>query len=231
MHDSRAVLFDLDDTLYPYRQFRTSGFAAVADHLHRMHGRSARHVLARLLRDARGGNRGCELQACLAAEDLPARYLDTLLEVVRGHTPRLRLPLQSAAVLRALRRDGWRLGIVTNGDPPVQRRKMAALALENAVDAVIYAADCGSGAGKPEPDAFLEAARRLCVRPGRAVFVGNDERCDIGGAAGAGMWPVLCTGWTPQAGPTAAHRVIGHLSAVPSVALSLLTGASTRHVA
>jgi putative hydrolase of the HAD superfamily len=231
MHDRQAVIFDLDDTLYPYRQFRASGFAAVADHLHRAHGSDARQVLARLLRDARGGNRGRELQACLASQELPADYLGTLLDVVRGHTPRLRLPAQTASVLWTLRRDGWRLGVVTNGDSAVQRRKMAALTLDDAVDAVVYAADCGSGAGKPEAEAFLEASRRLRVRPGRAVFVGNDERCDIAGAANAGMWPVLCTAWTDQTGPTTAHHVVGHLSEIPAVALALLNGALKRHVA
>ena len=30
--DTRAVLFDLDDTLYPQRRFILSGFAVVANH-------------------------------------------------------------------------------------------------------------------------------------------------------------------------------------------------------
>ena len=35
MADARALVFDLDDTLYPYRQFVSSGFRAVAAEVER----------------------------------------------------------------------------------------------------------------------------------------------------------------------------------------------------
>ncbi len=50
--DRRAVVFDLDDTLYPYRRFVLSGFAAVAGYLARTHRFDRRRVL-RLLARAR----------------------------------------------------------------------------------------------------------------------------------------------------------------------------------
>ena len=64
--DRRAVVFDLDDTLYPYRRFVLSGFAAVAAHLAARRAASIARVGvpragARLARPARGR----EIQVCL----------------------------------------------------------------------------------------------------------------------------------------------------------------------
>ena len=76
---------------------------------------------------------------------------------------------------------------LTNGEPHVQRRKVAALGLGDLVDAVVFAAECGDGTGKPAPSAFRAALDRLNVEPARAVFVGDDPRTDIEGAAAVGM--------------------------------------------
>ena len=45
--ERRAVVFDLDDTIYPYRRFKLSGFAEVARHLERTCALDAR--LGRLM--------------------------------------------------------------------------------------------------------------------------------------------------------------------------------------
>lgn len=60
--ERRAVVFDLDDTLYPYRWYVRSGFAAIAVYLERSRHLDARQTLRVLLRAARGGHRGRELR-------------------------------------------------------------------------------------------------------------------------------------------------------------------------
>jgi FMN phosphatase YigB (HAD superfamily) len=74
-------------------------------------------------------------------------------------------------------------------------------------------------------------ARELSVTASRAVFVGDDERCDISGAAAAGMIPIRCVAWTPSSALTAARAVVDRLAQVPVAALSLLEEASNRHAA
>jgi FMN phosphatase YigB (HAD superfamily) len=73
--DRRAVIFDMDDTLYPYRQYRLSGFRAVAAHLERTLGVDRRIAYARLLCASRSGGRGRELQTCLDEWELGAGRL------------------------------------------------------------------------------------------------------------------------------------------------------------
>lgn len=230
-HDSRAVVFDLDDTLYPYRRFKLSGFLAVAEHLHRRAGLDARLGFAALSGASRGRQRGQELQVCLAQYELPATWLADLIDVFRYHTPRLRLPATSVRTLRTLRSDGWRLGVLTNGPQSIQTAKIAALGLTPYVDVITCATTVGRGDGKPDPDAFAHIARQLSVPAARAVFVGDDERCDVAGSLAAGMVPVRCVAWTHHAAATAARAVVHRLTDVPAIASSLIEEASNSHAA
>lgn len=223
--DRCAVLFDLDDTLYPRRRFVLSGFAAVAAHVERSWGIPAPESFTVLAR-AISGTPGRELQALVARFELPAWLVPQLVEVIRAHTPRLRLPVASARVLETLRA-GWRVGIVTNGPPDIQARKVQALGLPALVDTVVYAQGVGRGVGKPDRAVFVEAARRVGVRPALAVFVGDDPVADIAGARQAGMAAVhLQRGRETRPVPlgVAADAVIQTLDEVPSVAMALIDG-------
>jgi putative hydrolase of the HAD superfamily len=229
--DRRAIVFDLDDTLYPYRRFVTSGFVAVAAHLERTCGLNARLAFAALTSASRGLWRGRELQVCLEQYELPPTLLPDLIDVFRHHEPRLRMPPVAADVLGQFRARGWRVGILTNGQPSIQARKVAALELGPRVDEVVYAAACGNGAGKPDPEPFAVIVDRLAVPVERTVFVGNDERCDVGGAERAGMLTIRCDAWVPNATPTAAGAIANRLADLPAIARALFEEASKRHAA
>jgi putative hydrolase of the HAD superfamily len=220
-----AVLFDLDDTLYPRRRFVLSGFAAVAAYVERVRGIPARESFTTLAR-AIARTPGRELQTLAARFGLPAWLVPQLVEVIRAHTPRLRLPVESARVLEILR-PHWRLGIVTNGPPDIQARKVAALGLAPLVDAVVYAEGVGRGVGKPDRAVFVEAARRVGVRPAFVVFVGDDPVADIAGARHAGMSAVhVQRGRERRAVPLGAmaDAVVKRLDEAPSVAMGLIDG-------
>jgi HAD superfamily hydrolase (TIGR01509 family) len=224
-------VFDMDDTLYPYRRFVLSGFAAAARHLARTCAVDRVQIFRALTRASRGADRGRELQSCLAAFDLPPGLLPELVAIVRSHPPAIRLTRGATRTLRVLRAAGWRLGVLTNGPAEIQSRKVAALGIAAHVDRVVYATQHGSGAGKPEAAPFAEIARQLDVPAAHTVFVGDDETCDIEGATGAGMHPVRCAIWIRSAAATADRPVIDRFSYVPHVARALLEEASSRHAA
>ena len=221
---SRAVLFDLDDTLYPYRRFVVSGFAAVATELSDRYGLDARAAFRMLCRASRGPARGSEIQVVLAASQLPPTLAPALIHRLNQHTPRLRLPRASAAVLADLRRSGWSIGIITNGTPDIQRRKIDQLGLMHMVDAAVCAAEFGSGCGKPESAPFIELSRQLQVAPERTVVVGDSEECDVAGAIATGMHAILCTTWRRHGGSeTRAKCIISRFSLIPEAAYRLVT--------
>ena len=84
-------------------------------------------------------------------------------------------------------RSGWRIGVLTNGVPAIQHRKVTALGLRACVDTVVFASECGQKTGKPDPAAFRTVLARLGVPPERSVFVGDDLQADIAGARRVGL--------------------------------------------
>ena len=125
-------------------------------------------------------------------------------------------------MLRAVRASGWRIGILTNGFPEIQARKVRALGLEALVDAVVYAQDWGSGRGKPEREPFDVLAARLGLEARASVFVGNDPWCDVIGGRGAGMRTILLQRAGADGRGVAADRTVDAIEDVPKAAAGLL---------
>jgi putative hydrolase of the HAD superfamily len=224
MRDVTAVLFDLDDTLYPERRFLLSACRAVAVTVEIVRGIPRAEVFAVMQRQIRRHGRARVLQAVCRQFGLDEACVPALLDVMRRHQPDLRLCRHAVALLHDLRAHGIRLAVLTNGRPDVQRRKVAALHLAPLVDAVVYADEHRPG-GKPHRAVFVEALRRLDADAAGAVFVGDHPVNDIAGAAAAGLRTV----WLSSDGPllvVPADYVIGHLSDLPC---ALFTRAENAH--
>ncbi len=87
-------------------------------------------------------------------------------------------------VLQALR-DKYKLGLVTNGTPDLQREKLRGSKLGVFFDVVIISGEVGIG--KPDPRVFNLVCERLDVGSETAVVVGNSLGRDISGAQRAGI--------------------------------------------
>ena len=101
------------------------------------------------------------------------------------------------------------------------------------VDTVVFAGEHGDKQGKPDRAPFVAALRRLEVQPSRAVFVGDDDHCDLFGAARVGLRTVFFGGYRRASEPPPRHAdaVVYALSGVSRVAAALLGERGSRHVA
>jgi len=177
----RAVLFDLDDTLYRAADFEHQSDVAVAEFLAGVTGRDPESVMYEAAEARRSGWSGY-LDRWVAALELPASTVLDALEVRRRLEPVLNLRPGADALLGKLIADGVSIGVVTNGDRRQQAHKVVSLGLiERYGMHVEYAAD---SAPKPEPIALERALGALAVEPAEAVFVGDAE-ADHGCALGA----------------------------------------------
>jgi putative hydrolase of the HAD superfamily len=222
----RALLFDLDDTLYPRDWLVQSGFAAVAGHVARCWPESAAGALETLKRANATGHAGRELQALCQEHCLPPSAVATLVEVVRAHEPSMALHPAVEAMLRQLRADGWGLAVITNGHPAVQRRKVKALGLDALVDCVVYAEEV-MPRGKPHPAVFRKALSCLQADVLEAVTAGDDLVCDILGGQFVGTRTVHVTAhWSPgsvEDGPRVQpDATVPSVLDVPTAAAALL---------
>lgn len=182
----RGIIFDLDDTLYPRADFMRSGFAAVAEHAAVTWGLDRARALETLAAAHQDHRHGREFQALCEEHRLPQGAVPSLVSVFRDHQPAIALDPAVVRLLTGLRADGWRLAVLTNGAPPVQRPKVRALDLDRLVDGVLYAEEHAPG-GKPHAAAFHAALDHLRLPPSRCLFVGDDPDRDIDGAHRAGL--------------------------------------------
>lgn len=182
----RAVLFDLDDTLVPQAPWLAGAWAAVAAAAGQQGLPETAVHQALVALSAQGSARG--------------RIIDRALAVVGcGGDP---LPLVTAfrayrcaelpcypGVRESLAKLGARvpLGLVTNGDPGIQRAKLAAAGLAAAFQVVVYADELGRDHRKPDPEPFAVALGALGVPAAASVYVGDRPETDVAGALAAGL--------------------------------------------
>ena len=100
---------------------------------------------------------------------------------------RRRLHVVYADVRPALEqfRRRYRLGLLTNGAPDLQREKLAGSGLAGWFDEVLVSGDIGFG--KPNPRIYKTMLSRLNVTAAEAVMIGNSLHSDIQGAQAVGI--------------------------------------------
>jgi HAD superfamily hydrolase (TIGR01509 family) len=155
-----------------------------------------------------------ELGVDLSAEEINAAVVDRLVAGYRRELPLL--PGAVEAVLALGER--WPLGLASSSNAPV-----IALVLEaSGLDAVIRARVSSEevARGKPAPDVYLEAARRLGADPARCLAV-EDSSNGLRSAAAAGMAvvavPMRAFPPAPDALALAAVTVDGIAEVTPDV--------------
>ena len=79
----------------------------------------------------------------------------------------------------------FKIGLLTNGAPDLQRGKLADSGLAPFFDAVAVSGECGIG--KPKPGIFHILLQELGTAPDAAAMVGNSLARDIAGAQAAGI--------------------------------------------
>lgn len=82
----------------------------------------------------------------------------------------------------------YKLGLLTNGAPDLQREKLQASGLGPFFDAVAVSGE--HGIGKPSPEIFHRLLAELGVSASQTVMVGNSLERDIAGARNAGILPI-----------------------------------------
>lgn len=148
-----------------------------------------------------------ELDVPLSAEEINDRVVARLLAGYKRELPLL--PGAVAAVERIAIR--WPLGLASSSNRPVIDAVLAASGLADKFSATVSGEEVAHG--KPAPDSYLAAARKLGVDPARAAAI-EDSTNGIRAAAAAGMRVVAVPNrdFPPERGALAlAGAVLGSL--------------------
>ena len=116
--------------------------------------------------------------------------------------------------LVALRRAGWRLGIVTNGEADNQLGKIERTGLDRLVDAV--AVSGALGVRKPDAEIFRIAVEQAgCALADGGWMVGDNPQADVEGGSSVGLRTVWIDRGREAAAPAATAVVKDVVEAFP----------------
>lgn len=170
----KAIIFDLDDTLYGEKEYVRSGYRAVADILPQVE-----HMEGKLWQAFE--QKKSAIDEVLTSE---AIYTDELkqkcLSVYRHHQPDIHFYEGVKEMLQVLRQDGYKLGIITDGRPEGQRAKIKALGLEELVNHIIITDELGGVKyRKPNKAAFVKMQEALGVQFEEICYIGDNIKKDF----------------------------------------------------
>ena len=225
---SRALLFDLDNTLYAYApsdevalvaaqavlaphveisaaEFRRYNDRIRTEHAERLGGQAASHnrtLFFKSMVEQLTGVSGGDLAARMA-DGYWAAFLDHMEPAPNAHE-----------VLESLGAS-HELAVVTNQTTYVQLKKIQRLGFERYFPVVVTSEECG--VEKPDARVFQRALRALGAEAAAAVMVGDDPHCDIHGASELGISTVQTTEFT------GARRAEDQADARPDAVISSLS--------
>jgi HAD superfamily hydrolase (TIGR01509 family) len=177
-----AIVFDLDGVLIDSEQlWDAARRELVEEHGGRWREAATTDMLGmssrewpRYVHDELGVDLEPEAISAAVVERVAARYREDL-------------PLLPGAV-EAVRRVGerWSLGLATSANREIIDLFLELSGLGESFAVTLSSEEVGEGAGKPAPDVYLEACRRLGVNPARAAAV-EDSTNGLKAARAAGM--------------------------------------------
>ena len=208
----RAILFDLDDTLFDHTRCAREALAGV----HRSHPGFSATPFEEFARAHAQHLEALHLEVLAGAIDLDAARLERFRRLLlsEGGEPDL------AAVAAGLYREGYRAArravrgaaevlatlrtrvpivIVSNNLLAEQREKVQQCGLAPHIDALVVSEE--AGVAKPDPEIFHIALRTVGAHPSEAIMVGDSWTADVAGAHAAGIIPIW---FNPQGLPVPA---------------------------
>ena len=166
-----CVCFDLDDTLYDYREYARTGLEAAADRLEVYTGERYHDDLHRLYFEE--GVTDGTFDRLLEEHDLSQSLVEDLVEAYHDATAPLSPYPETTAVLNRLH--SVPLGLITDGRGG--HNKLDRLGIRDQFDSVVVTPTLDTT--KCDPVVFRTVLAELDVSPEEAVYVGDDPRFDF----------------------------------------------------
>ncbi len=184
----RAVIFDLDDTLYRERDFLMGGFKKVACYVARHYQKPVASVYRCLLKIYSVYGRDNTFGRLLECFQLGGLCeVASLVDMYRAHAPKICLFEDAKYILDRLGKMKSSLGMITDGLDVVQKSKVTALGIEPYFSKIIYTHELGVACYKPNPVSYRLMAADLKCDYKDMVYVGDNPHKDFVSAKKLGM--------------------------------------------
>ncbi|TDD25842.1 HAD family hydrolase [Kribbella turkmenica] len=196
----KAVIFDLDDTLFDHVGSATAGIhswipelgGTPSDELVARWFIIEQHCFDRWLNGdtTHQGQRRERLRSFLPLIDHPVPEGDAELDEIytgylRHYQENWIAFADARPALDIAHSNGWRIGVLTNGSTLQQNAKLTAIGLADEVDVVCTSESLG--ASKPDPQVYLRTCEALGADPADTLMIGDNLELDVLAARQAGL--------------------------------------------
>lgn len=197
--DLKAILFDVDDTLFDRKGAQLMVLEVIAREFCDLLASVDREAMVEAFLESDRltilelygdiytveNVRIRRAQVFLDLLGLDEAHADAIAELYVEAYPRMNAPVDGAvAVVEALA-SRFQLGIVSNGLPDVQYRKLETLGIRHLFDCVVLSEELGIR--KPDPRIFWHATGLLGREPEECLYVGDSYTADVVGGKKAGV--------------------------------------------
>lgn len=181
----KALVFDLDDTLYKEEDFVYGAFLKVSEYLSEKYSIVRDEVFQAMKRMLVENGRGRIFDDICALYEINEN-VDMLIEMYRNAAPGISLYEDAEHTLRYFK-GKCRLGLITDGKYYVQWNKIKLLDIEKYFDSIIVTDDHGKDFWKPNTKPYLKMAGDLGIPLHDMAYIGDNPNKDFYGAKQLGI--------------------------------------------
>lgn len=174
----KAVVFDMDDTLYEEKQYVESGFRAVDNWVLEEYRISGFYEAASRL--FHSGEKRQIFNKALEQLHIPYndRLIEEMVDLYRSHKPDIRLSEDARWTLDHLSETA-RIGLISDGYLAAQEQKVSALNLQERFDSIVLTDRLGRHCWKPSPVPYEHASTELRIPHHQCVYIGDNVNKDF----------------------------------------------------
>lgn len=175
----KAVIFDLDDTLYPEIDYIKNGFKAVSEQIKKDYNISCYDAMFKLFRQDKNNVYNKILDEYKINYD--ENYINKLVEIYRNReNEKLEFYNDVMPLLQVLKSKNIKIGIITDGRVAGQEVKLKALGCYELFDKIIITDSLGGiEYRKPHPKAFEQMQEFLQIDFAEMMYIGDNPQKDF----------------------------------------------------
>jgi putative hydrolase of the HAD superfamily len=179
-----TLLFDLDNTLYDQWSFYIQAHKAVSDYVGKSFKKNSQKIYKNALEilQKRGSEYGHIYDDILKEEKIYSKKtLDEIINYYRNFKPKIRLYPDFEKILSILRQK-YKLGIITDGVPQVQKNKCKSLGIFKKIPLIIFTRELGMENEKPSSLPYKIALKKLKSKASETIYIADNPVRDFVGA-------------------------------------------------
>jgi len=183
----KAIFFDLDNTLYDNKQYFLGAFKDISNYLSKKYSISQGKVYKNLvtLWQEKTSAYPYLFNDLLEISGIKnGGLVEKIVKIFNKYKGNLKLYSGVITTLQELKKRGYKLGIITDGNVKRQKRKIKLLGIKNFFEEIIYTKEITP---KPSKKVFLVAIQKLKVNLKNAFYVADNPLIDFAGAKKIGM--------------------------------------------